>query len=97
MPINYVTKANPAATPPAESVKRKAGKRRSGNVKPIPPAISLDQPGRIRTANFQALLGGLSSPAFYQRMKKGLVPPHDGYDPRPYWKTETVKKFLTEK
>ncbi|AMM14937.1 hypothetical protein AX768_13360 [Burkholderia sp. PAMC 28687] len=88
MPIRFKA-PTPAVIVPAKP------KRKSWNVQPKAPLISLDQPGYIRNANFQALLGNLSSPAFFQRRKKGLIPPPDGFDPRPFWRTETVKAFLT--
>jgi hypothetical protein len=69
-------------------------KRVYTNTKPQAPIISLEEPGYIRNANFQALLGNLSKAAFYQRRKKGVVPPPDGHDPRPFWRTETVRAFL---
>lgn len=70
-------------------------KRRSGHTKPQAPLIPLDQPGRLRVAHLQALLGDLSHSAFYQRRKMKQVPPPDGYDGRrPYWNTATVRAFL---
>ncbi len=69
-------------------------KKQAGHTMPKKPEISLDEPGRIRIAHFQDLLGGLSHSAFDVRRRLGLVPPYDGRDPRPYWNTQTVKKFL---
>lgn len=69
-------------------------KRKSGHTKPKAPQISLHEPGWIRVAHFQALLGDLSHSAFYARLKLGRVPKPDGHDPRPYWRTETVRAFL---
>lgn len=69
-------------------------KRKSGHTKPRAPQISLHEPGWIRVAHFQALLGDLSHSAFYARLKLGRVPKPDGHDPRPYWRTETVREFL---
>jgi hypothetical protein len=71
-------------------------KKRSGHTKPKAPEISLNEPGRLRIAHFQALLGGLSHSSFYQRLKLGRVPKPDGNDGRPYWKTETVRLFLLQ-
>ncbi|WP_144030221.1 hypothetical protein [Burkholderia sp. AU6039] len=78
----------------AHAVASAPRKRTNGHTAPKPPAISLDQPGRIRVANFQALLGGISGSAFYQRLKLGRIPQPCGNDGRPYWRTEVVKKFL---
>lgn len=89
MPVNYVVKPAAEVTPPKAKPKRVYR-----GTQPKVPVISLDQPGLIRNANFQALLGGLSQAAFYQRRKKGLIPPPDGFDPRPYWRTSTVKAYL---
>lgn len=69
-------------------------KRRSGHTKPRAPQISLHEPGLIRVTHFQALLGDLSHSAFYARLKLKRIPPPDGRDPRPYWKTSTVREFL---
>ncbi|MDP9586028.1 UNVERIFIED_ORG: hypothetical protein J2791_005343 [Burkholderia contaminans] len=69
-------------------------KRKSGHTKPRAPQISLHEPGFIRVAHFQALLGDLSHSAFYARLKLKRIPPPDGRDPRPYWKTSTVREFL---
>lgn len=71
-------------------------KRKSGHTKPRAPQISLSEPGFIRVAHFQALLGDLSHSAFYARLKLKRIPPPDGRDPRPYWKTSTVREFLEQ-
>lgn len=71
-----------------------ATKKRSGHTQPQVPQISLHEPGRLRVAHMQALLGGISHSAFYSRLALGRVPKPDGHDPRPYWKTETAKAFL---
>jgi len=102
MPITFVNKTpvvNPVVlavveSKPADKSADKP-KRIYKNTQPKAPLITLDEPGLIRNAHFQALLGGLSQAAFYQRRKKGMVPPPDGYDPRPYWRTSTVKAYLT--
>lgn len=69
-------------------------KKRSGHTKPRQPEFSLYEPGRVRVAHFQALLGGVSHSAFYNRLQEGRVPPPDGRDPRPFWRTATVRAFL---
>ncbi|QIN63108.1 hypothetical protein SBC1_31320 [Caballeronia sp. SBC1] len=84
----------PAVPVVVEAIPAEKPKRVYKNTQPKAPLITLDEPGLIRNAHFQALLGGLSQAAFYQRRKKGAVPPPDGHDPRPYWKTSTVKSFL---
>jgi len=62
--------------------------------KPVPPIIALDQPGRLRFANLMALFG-LSHQSVYSRIKKGLIPPPDGYDGKlPYWYTATIRPLL---
>lgn len=78
----------------ANDSNKKSEKRKSGHTKPKAPQISLHEPGFIRVAHFQALLGDLSHSAFYARLKLGRVPKPDGHDPRPYWKTSTVRDFL---
>lgn len=67
--------------------------KRSGHTKAKAPTISLDQPGRLRVAHLMALLS-ISHSAFYARLKMQIVPKPDGRDPRPYWKTETVRLLL---
>ncbi|SIT40055.1 hypothetical protein BN2476_230363 [Paraburkholderia piptadeniae] len=73
-----------------------AKKRKSGHTTPKAPHISLHEPGFIRVAHFQALLGDLSHSAFYARLKLKRIPPPDGRDPRPYWRTSTVRDFLQQ-
>ena len=74
-----------------------AGKKsRSGHTQPKPYPGSLSDPGRFRVANWLALLN-LSHSAFYARLRyyhKHPIPPPDGHDPRPFWRTETVRQFL---
>ncbi|RYF30967.1 MAG: hypothetical protein EOO23_03870 [Comamonadaceae bacterium] len=62
--------------------------------RPIPPIISLDQPGRLRIANLMALLS-ISHQSVYVRLRTGKIPPPDGNDGRPYWNTATIKQLLT--
>ena len=69
-------------------------KKQKGHTLPRVPELSLNEPGRLRVAHMQALLGGISHTAFYSRRDAGRVPPYDGNDGRPYWKTSTVKAFL---
>lgn len=55
--------------------------------------ISLDQPGRLRVGHLMNLLS-LSHSSIYAHMADERLPRPDGYDPRPYWKTSTIKVFL---
>jgi len=66
------------------------------------PTIPIDQPGRYRIANLQALFG-ISHSTVYKRIEQGLIPPPDGYDlnnrpkgkqGRPYWNTATIRPLL---
>lgn len=68
----------------------------------VAPIIALDQPGRLRLSNLQALFA-VSHTTIYQRIRSGLLPQPDGWDlpgrpkgerGRPYWKTETIKALL---
>lgn len=68
----------------------------------VAPIIALDQPGKLRLSNLQALFG-VSHTTIYQRIRSGLLPQPDGWDlpgrpkgerGRPYWKTETIKALL---
>ena len=69
-------------------------KRRSGHVKPKSIAhLDLQQPGRLRVAHMLTLLS-VSHSTFYSRLKNGSLPAPDGNDPRPYWRTETVRLLL---
>jgi hypothetical protein len=69
--------------------------KRSGHTKAKAPTISLDQPGRLRVAHLMALLS-ISHSSLYERLRTHVVPKPDGHDPRPYWKTETVRLLLQE-
>ena len=66
------------------------------------PTIPIDQPGRYRIANLQALFG-ISHSTVYERIKQGIIPPPDGWDlmnrpkgrrGRPYWNTSTIRPLL---
>lgn len=78
----------------------KPKKKKAGHTKPKDPQMSLEQPGRLRVAHCQWLLGRISHSAFYARLHHPIpeyrFPKPDGHDPRPYWKTETIKKLLDE-
>lgn len=79
-----------------QSIAAPEEKKRSGNTRPRPPVIALDQPGRLRISHLLSLLS-ISAPTFYRHLNKGRIPPATGNDGRPYWKTETIKAFLDEK
>ena len=70
-----------------------ASKRQSGHVQPRALLISLDQPGRVRIAEWLGMLG-IKHATFYTRRWQEILPKPDGHDPRPFWNTETVRAFL---
>ncbi|KPD18025.1 hypothetical protein ADM96_15715 [Burkholderia sp. ST111] len=74
----------------------KPKKRGGGSTKPKKPLFDLDQPSRLRNAEFQWHLGGMSASAFHSRRRAGLIPPPDGNDGRPFWFSETVRAYLTK-
>lgn len=77
--------------------KKAAEKKKSTHTQPKKPPISLDEPGRLRNAHIQYLLGGLSQSALRDRITYKNFPRPDGRDPRPFWATETVRQFLQKK
>ncbi|REE21220.1 hypothetical protein B0G71_4372 [Paraburkholderia sp. BL27I4N3] len=85
-----------AQVPPVAVPLPKPKKKGGGSTKPKAPPFDLDTPARVRNYHFQFLLGNLSASAFHDRRRKGLVPPPDGNDGRPFWLTETVRAFLTK-
>lgn len=67
-----------------------------GHVAPAAPLISLDAPGRLRTANVLALCG-ISHSTLYARLKTGDFPQPDGKDGGlNYWRTETIRAYLAK-
>ena len=74
---------------PAIPIKRK----KSGHTKARAPQISLNEPGRLRVAHLMALFS-LSHSALYARIKLHRFPEADGRDPRPFWKTDTIRRVL---
>lgn len=67
-----------------------------GHVAPVAPLISLDSPGRLRTANVLALCG-ISHSTLYARLKAGEFPLPDGKDGGlNYWRTETIRDYLAK-
>lgn len=68
--------------------------KKSGHTIPKAPAISLDQPGRLRVAHLLAVLG-VSHSTLYSGIKSGRYPKPDAYDGKlPVWQTHTIKNFL---
>jgi len=68
--------------------------KKKGHTQPEAPAISLEQPGRLRVANLLHLLN-ISHASLYKGIKCNRYPKPDGHDgSRPYWKTETIREFL---
>lgn len=68
--------------------------KQHGHVVPRSPSISLNGPGRLRTAHILALCG-ISHSTLYARQKAGTFPMPDGKDGGlNYWKTETIRKYL---
>ncbi|MGF6905343.1 hypothetical protein [Paraburkholderia sp. GAS348] len=74
---------------------------RTGNTKPRPVMVSLDQPGRLRVGHLLTLLS-ISSVTLYKGLNLNddparpyLYPKPDGYMGRsPYWNTRTIREFL---
>ena len=70
-------------------------KKKSGHTEPQSPMFSLNDPGhKVRVATFQWYMGQMSHSAFHAQRKKGRVPTPDGFDPRPFWWSETVAHFF---
>lgn len=67
--------------------------RNAGHTRARPLSGSLEQPGRVRVANWLALLN-IGHSAFYERRKTNSIPCADGHDPRPFWDTKTVRDYL---
>jgi predicted DNA-binding transcriptional regulator AlpA len=69
-------------------------KRQRGHVLPRAPDISLNGPGRLRTAHILALCG-FSHSTLYARQGEGTFPQPDGKDGGlNYWNTQTIKQYL---
>ncbi len=81
--------ATPVAKPVVDSTKKK-----SGHTVAKVPAISLDQPGRLRVANLMSLLG-VGHSTLYEGLRRKRYPQPDGFDGKiPYWNTATIRQFL---
>lgn len=104
IPVNVGGQSN--QTPPSQAgndfelasllpiAKPKKYQNKSGHTRPRQPAISLDQPGRLRVANLLALLN-VSHSTLYAGIKSGRYPNADGRDGSfPYWNTATIKNYL---
>lgn len=69
-------------------------RRTQYRLRPLPPIVPLDQPGRLRIANLMALFA-VSHQTLRNRMKEGAIPQPDGYDGvRPYWLNETIRPYF---
>jgi predicted DNA-binding transcriptional regulator AlpA len=61
------------------------------------PRIDLNQPGRVRVGHMMTFYG-ISHSSVYAHLKKGLLPPPDGFIcRRPYWLTSTIKADLEKR
>lgn len=83
----------PVARTPAEATARKRGAG-SAHRKPVSQAM-LNGPGWLKVGHLLTLLD-CSSPTLYARIKRGQMPPPDGYDARghPYWLPASVRAYL---
>lgn len=104
LPVNVG--GQPNQTPPTQTVngfevtsllpiaKPKKYQNKSGHTRPRQPAISLDQPGRLRVSNLLAILN-ISHSTLYAGLKSGRYPSPDGQDGSfPFWRTSTIRVFL---
>ena len=67
--------------------------KNKGHTRAKAPDIRLDQPGRLRICHLLSLFS-ISHSALYSGFKKGKYPPADGSDGRPFWRTDTLRRFL---
>jgi hypothetical protein len=91
--LELVEKSIPLSKPPrsAQDASGKSSRRQ------LPHWIRLDQPGRLRVANVQALLN-VSRATLYAGLASGRYPKPDGHDGNmPYWCTETIRPLLEPK
>ena len=69
-------------------------RRRPERAKTLPVPPSLDGLARLRLGHVLTLLSVSRSTA-YCRLRQGAIPAPDGRDGRrPYWRTETIRRFL---
>ena len=69
---------------------------RPGRAKALPVLPSLDGLARLRLGHVLTLLSVRRSTA-YCRLRQGAIPAPDGHDGRrPYWRTETIRRFLSD-
>jgi len=80
-------------SPKAALTKPTRSGRSSCHVLPRPPVISLDCPGRLRTAHVLAIFG-ISHSTLYAKMKSKTFPRPDGKDGMVFWNTETIRALL---
>lgn len=90
-PALHSTAGLPSA---ATTASTQTSKRKRRGVKARAPAIDLSQPGRLRVANLLALYGIASANTLYRWMHLKRIPLPDGRDPRPYWRTSTIRAHL---
>jgi predicted DNA-binding transcriptional regulator AlpA len=96
--IRKTSKAAVAAGVVRRSTRAAGIKRRSrpGQCKTLPIPASLDGLARLRLGHVMALLQ-ISQSTAYCRLRAGKIPPPDGRDGRrPYWRTETLRQFLSD-
>lgn len=84
MSVHYKVKAAPK--------KKRARPNGNTHARPLPFKLS-DPDGCVRVGHWLTLLD-ITAPPFYRRLRDGKVPPPDGNDGRPFWRTSTVRKFL---
>lgn len=89
------TPAPETATTPTVALSKKKPFRHYTPVKPQPPLIDLNQPGRLHVANLLALYGLKSTSRLYEKIGLNQIPQPDGRDGRrPFWKTSTIRQHL---
>ncbi len=69
--------------------------RSKGHTRPRPVDLDLSQPGWLRVGHLLTIFS-ISHSSLYMRLKDGRIPPADGNDGRPYWRTTTIAKVLSE-
>lgn len=76
---------------------RQSPKKQRGHTTPRPPLVSLDEPGFLRVCHVLWLLG-ISHSAFYDGLRAGRIPAHDGRVGRmPLWRTSTIRALVETK
>ena len=62
----------------------------------LPTFVNFSTPARLRAKTVMKLLA-VKRTKFYAGIKNGIFPVADGYDPRPYWFSESVKSLVTKR